>query len=419
MNDIMLPPPAAVDLMVPAPQKEHSLGSVKDDWEAAAVWLRSVARKSKNGSEETVKTYGFHLAKLRWYCEHVRRVTPSRWNLQDVEAFKEFLEELPFDALCTRIDAGKERPGRYAKHGEEGYTPFRIQPSDGSRSDIERFVHAMFRAWHISGYIRLNPMALEGAGTRRTINAHRAIDVDVHALVLATMERERCDTPSARQINLRDRFILVALRELGLRASEIVGSSMNAFEQISDTGSKRRYWIFTVTPSVAKGAKERWVPVTNTLLTMLEEYRMAFGLSPQPTRSEKGALLLSPYTRAVLIAGKPVRSANDRRFLGAWKELTTRQHLFALVKARLATTAAMLDADPETKRLADDLRKASPHWLRHTFAKSALLQGQSMLEVANLLGHSSMDTTMVYTKQKALDAVRAYERDNMGPAREA
>lgn len=419
MNDIMIAPLAAIDLMVPVPQPDHGLGPVEDDWDAAAVWLRSVARKSKNGSEETVKTYAFHLAKLRWYCENVRRVTPSRWNLQDVEAFKGFLEELPFEALCARIDAGKGRPGRYAKQGEPGHTPFRIQPSDGSRADIERFVHAMFRAWHTSGYIRLNPMALEGAGTRRTINAHRAIDVDVHALVLATMERERCDTPAARQINLRDRFILVILRELGLRASEIVGSSMNAFEQLSDPQTKRRYWIFHVTASVAKGGKERWVPVTDTLLKMFEEYRMQFGLSPQPTLSEKGALLLSPYTRAVLIAGKPVRSANDRRYFGAWKELTTRQHLFALVKARLATTAAMLDTDPETKRLADDLRKASPHWLRHTFAKSALLQGQSMREVADLLGHTSMDTTMVYTKQKALDAVRAYERDNMGPAREA
>lgn len=419
MNDIMIAPLAAIDLMVPVPQPDHGLGPVEDDWDAAAVWLRSVARKSKNGSEETVKTYAFHLAKLRWYCENVRRVTPSRWNLQDVEAFKEFLEELPFEALCARINAGKERPGRYAKQGEPGHTPFRIQPSDGSRADIERFVHAMFRAWHTSGYIRLNPMALEGAGTRRTINAHRAIDVDVHALVLATMERERCDTPAARQINLRDRFILVALRELGLRASEIVGSSMNAFEQLSDPQSKRRYWIFHVTAAVAKGGKERWVPVTDTLLKMLEEYRMAFGLSPQPTLSEKGALLLSPYTRAVLIAGKPVRSANDRRYFGAWKELTTRQHLFALVKARLKFTAAILDAQPDTARLADDLCRASPHWLRHTFAKAALLQGQSMLEVANLLGHSSMDTTMIYTKQKALDAVRAYERDNMGPAREA
>ena len=42
-----------------------------------------------------------------------------------------------------------------------------------------------------------------------------------------------------------------------------------------------------------------------------------------------------------------------------------------------------------------------------------------MREVANLLGHKSMDTTMVYTNQDALDSVRAYERENMGPASES
>jgi site-specific recombinase XerD len=69
--------------------------------------------------------------------------------------------------------------------------------------------------------------------------------------------------------------------------------------------------------------------------------------------------------------------------------------------------------------LADQLDQASPHWLRHTFTMAALLQGQSMREVAGLPGHARMHTTMVCTNQDALDAVRAFERDNMGPASEA
>jgi integrase/recombinase XerC len=101
-------------------------------------------------------------------------------------------------------------------------------------------------------------------------------------------------------------------------------------------------------------------------------------------------------------------------YVGAWQELTTRQYLYAIVKNRLRMTCDMLRKNEPL--LADRLEKASPHWFRHTFAKAALLQGQSMREVANLLGHKSMDTTMVYTNQDALDSVRAYERDDMGPA---
>ncbi|WP_305825530.1 tyrosine-type recombinase/integrase [Massilia brevitalea] len=387
------------------------LGPVEDDWDAAEVWLRSVARKSQSRSNATVTTYRFHLAKLRWYCENVRRITPSRWSLQDVEAFKDFLTDLPADALCAR--SGK----RYAGPGDAGYTPFRTQPAAGSRSDIERFVHALFKAWHGSGYIRINPMALEGAGDRRSINARRAVDVNLYELVLETMEEEEFDRPAARQINLRDRFILVALRELGLRASELVGSVMGAFQQIPDTKTKRHYWVFQVSALVAKGGKQRWVPVTQTLLKVLVDYRVAFGLPPQPEFEEGTALLLSPQTRAVKIAGKAVRGAADRRFFGAWQELTTRQYLYEIVKKRLKTTADMLrTTDPV---LAVRLEQASPHWFRHTFAKAALLHGQSMREVANLLGHKSMDTTMVYTNQDALDSVRAFERDNIGVAREA
>lgn len=409
MNELA-PLPPAVDLMIAAAQPGHGLGPVTDDWHAAEVWLRSVARKSRSDSNETVTTYRFHLAKLRWFCEQVRRVTPSRWTLQDVEALKEFLADVPADALCARIGR------RYANEAEPGYTPFRKQPAAGSRADIERFVHAMFKAWHNTGYIRINPMAIEGAGTRRTINAHRAVDIDLYELVLATMEREQFDRPSARQTNLRDRFILIALRELGLRASEIVGSVMGAFQPLSDPKTRRRYWVFHVSASVAKGGKERWVPVTRTLLQALEDYRVAFGLAPQPKPTDTTALLLSPYTRTVLIAGKAVRSAADRRYFSAWKELTTRQHLYAIVKARLKATSATLHA--EGSALAYQLDKASPHWLRHTFAKAALLQGQSMREVAGLLGHASMDTTMVYTNQDALDAVRAFEREDMDPAQE-
>lgn len=416
MNDLISFDQLAGDLMIPAPEPRHNLGDVKDDWEAAEVWLQSVARKSKSGSLETVATYRFHLAKLRWYCENVRRVTPSRWSVQDVGHFKAFLEKLPQEALCARVDAGTLKPGRFVRPANDGYTPFQKQPSSGSRSDIERFVHAMFKAWHTSGYIRLNPMSLDGAGTRREINAERAVAIDVYELVLDTIAQEQCARPSARQTNLRDRFIFVALRELGLRASELVGSSMQAFQQLSDPATKRRYWTFKVGAAVAKGGKARTVPVTSSLLKALEDYRMAFGLSPQPTSNENGALLLSPHTQAVLIAGKPVRSASDRRFFGAWKELTTRQHLYAIVKARLKAASARLER--EEPHLAKELLKISPHWLRHTFAKAALLHGQSMREVATLLGHKSMDTTMVYTDQSAIDSVRAFERDKMGVARE-
>lgn len=109
----ILPNPQS-ELTVARPEPGHALGDVSSDWEAAAVWLTAVARKSSNGSTATRDTYAFHLAKLRWYCENVGRVTPSRWNMQDVEHFYMFLEDLPEDAVCPLGKVGTLPPANLA-----------------------------------------------------------------------------------------------------------------------------------------------------------------------------------------------------------------------------------------------------------------------------------------------------------------
>ncbi len=396
-------PMAGRELMTSSPEPGHALGDVSDDWAAAAVWLAAVARKSGNGSTATRDTYGFHLAKLRWYCENVARITPSRWSMQDVEHFHLFLEDLPDDALCSMGD------GRFAISGESGYTPFRKRPARSSQSDIHRFVHAMFKAWHSMGYIRINPMALTGTMSTRKIKAERSLSEIVFETVLNTLAGSEVISFAERQRQLRDMFILTAFKELGVRASELVGARMGAFYQLPDPLTKNRYWIFLVTAETGKGAKERRIPVTRALLASLTVYRQAFGLPPMPAHGDDAPLLLSSRTKVVQIGEKKIKHVNDRRFFGAWRAIGTRQGLYKIVKERLALAGKAL-RETGAFDLADELDRASPHWLRHTFAKAALLKGQSMREVASLLGHSSVDTTMIYTDQDALDLVRALER---------
>lgn len=393
----------AQELMLSRPEDGHALGPVADDWEAAEVWLAAVARKSSNGSTATRDTYEFHLAKLRWYCENVGRITPSRWNMQDVEDFYKFLEEVPADGLCAMGD------GRYAVAGEPGYTPFRKRPAKSSQSDIQRFVHALLKAWHSMGYIRINPMALTGSMSTRKINVERSISEAVFDIVLSTVASSDVISFSERQRQLRDVFVLTALKELGLRASELVGAKMSAFYQLTDPATRNRYWIFLVTAETGKGAKERRAPVTRALLASLMVYRQAFGLTALPPHGDETPLLLSSRTKVVHIGDKKIKHVNDRRFFGAWHPITTRQGLYKIVKERFAMAHNSLTSTGQLV-LAAELERASPHWLRHTFAKTALLRGQSMREVASLLGHASVDTTMIYTDQDALDLVRALER---------
>ena len=91
---------------------------------------------------------------------------------------------------------------------------------------------------------------------------------------------------------------------------------------------------------------------------------------------------------------------------------TTRQGLYQIVTTRLEQIASSIEAvNPQG---AVELRQASPHWLRPTFGKASLLAGHDIRNVAASMGHASLETTMTYTQQEALDLIQAYERANLG-----
>lgn len=389
MNEVTALEPS----MIALPEPFHALGPVNDDWEAAEVIILAAKRRSKNGSTSTEETYRYHLAKLRWYCENVGGVTPSRWTMQDVEHFADFLAEIPRDAVA----AG---------------TPFRKQPSKSSQADIRRFVHSLFTSWQKMGYIRLNPMGLAGAGTDRKVNANRAISLDLFQTVVDTIRASPTNNFSGRQTQYRDLFVFEALRGLGLRASELVGAKMSAFTRLSDPKTQKTYWIFQVSKETGKGAKARSIPVPLAVWHAFTDYRGVFGLPSAPEKGDDGPLLLSPYTRPVPLRDSVITATKDRRYFKAFKAIGSRQGLYKLVTDRLEQVAAVIEVANPTG--ASELRQASPHWLRHTFGKASLLAGHDIRSVAESLGHATLETTMIYTNQDALDLIQAYERANPG-----
>jgi len=397
-NDLIIQPTT-----LPAGQigsTPHILGAVVDDWHAIEVWLATVASNSRNGKTSTVATYRFHLAKLRWFCENVLGRPPSTWSMQDVEAFRKFLADVPTRFLPSN-------------KGEPNHTPFRSRPSASSQSDIMRFTKAMFGALHASGYLQRNPMALTKAPAARRLDVSRAIQLDVYDTVLHVMDEQDRACLSDRRRHLRDRFILVCLREAGLRAMELVGAKMGAFTQLADPANRKTYWVFTVSGENAKGGKERPLPVTSILMDALIAYRLSFALPPYPSHGDSTPLLLSPRTKKIELQGGAITRAADKRFFDAWASVGTRQGLNKIIKARLSDAAAFIEARGD-RITADRLREASAHWLRHTFATVAILKGQDIRTVASMLGHSSVETTMGYTRQDALDLVRASEKVDLG-----
>ena len=168
-------------------------------------------------------------------------------------------------------------------------------------------------------------------------------------------------TPSG----FRDRTILELFYSSGLRVSELIDLKLgNIFRK------KQLLLVF------GKGSKERVVPYSDDAAVYLHEYidRMRHQLMKKGDFNE--------YVFLNNRGGKLTRQ-------GIWKKLKE----FAI--------------------LAGITKDISPHKLRHTFATHLLEGGADLRSVQMLLGHSSINTTEIYThvEQEAIHR----EFDNKHP----
>lgn len=146
----------------------------------------------------------------------------------------------------------------------------------------------------------------------------------------------------------RNKAILELMYACGLRISETVDLKLFDVDLINDTVR-----VF------GKGFKERVVPIGNTAVNALNVY-------------------INGY-RSSMLKGKK----NDYLFLNNHGNKLTRQGLFKNLKSLLKEKG--IDRD------------VSPHTLRHSFATHLLNNGADLRVIQELLGHSSIKTTQIYT----------------------
>jgi site-specific recombinase XerD len=72
----------------------------------------------------------------------------------------------------------------------------------------------------------------------------------------------------------------------------------------------------------------------------------------------------------------------------------TSTRLWNVTKRFFITTADAIES--ESPKTAEKLRRASPHWMRHTHATHALARGAELTTVRDNLRHASVSTTSVY-----------------------
>ncbi len=162
---------------------------------------------------------------------------------------------------------------------------------------------------------------------------------------------------------LRDRAMLEIAYGCGLRVSELVGLRLN---QIDIDGK------FLIV--FGKGSKERIVPVGKHALRALTEY-----LAARHRAAQLPSGAAARRQRSLAPAVRP----NSAAFITRLGRPMTRQGFFKALKGWASGD----------ERLA----WISPHTLRHCFATHLLEGGADLRAVQEMLGHSDISTTQLYT----------------------
>lgn len=163
------------------------------------------------------------------------------------------------------------------------------------------------------------------------------------------------DTPYVRQ---RNRLILLLLYTTGMRRGELIGLRLGDVDIAAGT-----------LRVLGKGSKERVIPFGAELAGAIEAYRRV----RTGTDSPSAPLLTRPD-------GKP---------------------LYPMLVERVVRTA-LLASGTHAARLC-------PHALRHSCASDLLNAGADLVSVKELLGHSSLQTTQIYTHLTYRDLQNNYQ----------
>jgi integrase/recombinase XerC/integrase/recombinase XerD len=238
---------------------------------------------------------------------------------------------------------------RYAAHlSERGAAPSTLARKLAS-------LRAFYRVLLEHGIVAANPADLLPAPKQpqrlpRTLKA---------ADVAALLDRIPAGTP----LELRDRALFELAYSSGLRAEELVNLDVGSLdfdaEQVRVEG---------------KGGKTRFVPCGEHALRSLTRYleRARSTLASDPAEP---ALFLSK-------SGRRLSTSDVRRRLRTW--------------ARHAAAQGAVH----------------PHALRHSFATHLLEGGADLRVIQELLGHSSLSTTQVYTRVESARLRAAYARSH-------
>ena len=156
--------------------------------------------------------------------------------------------------------------------------------------------------------------------------------------------------------DFRDKAFLELLYSSGLRVSEAVNVTMKSFEA-----------NFSFLKILGKGRKERLVPVGDFAIKAIRDWLNNRGLV-----EDQNILFTNKYGKKITVRAMQQRLEKISLSLG--------------------------------------MQSIHPHMLRHSFATHMLESSGDLRSIQEMLGHSSLSTTQIYTKLNFQQLVKIYDK---------
>lgn len=202
-------------------------------------------------------------------------------------------------------------------------------------------IKAFYRFMTAEGYMDANPAEVVEAGTKG-IKLPRVLSEDEVVRLL-----NQPDITTAE--GFRDRTMLEVLYATGMRVSELINLTLERVDL------NMKYII-----AFGKGSKERIVPLGSVAAEFLQQYLGK--VRPKLTHEDRNTNIV---------------------FLAFGGHELTRQRFWQIIRGY--------------GRKANINKALTPHILRHSFATHLLDNGADLRSVQELLGHSDISTTQIYT----------------------
>ncbi|MBD3894372.1 tyrosine-type recombinase/integrase [Halomonas sp. ML-15] len=357
--------------------------AASNDVEAVAEWLQEYRH-----SPATWRAYRKEAERLLlWLGERNLRLDQLR---------RDHLAE--FDAFLADPQPASHWLGAPRPRSSPEWRPFRGPLSAASRRQSLVILQGLFAWLREAGWVDHNPFRLMRDKRRRLDNRQgrieRYLERPLWEWLWGWLNRPLDEGASARQrfVWQRRRLLFGFAYLTAARIGELADAKMADIMILEDR------WWWSVT---GKGGKRAEIPLPPAACELLAEWRQALGLAAMPMAGEPGALL---------------RGLDGQRPLGA-------NQLYRLIKQAFAAGADALEEEGgQPRRLRDmapRLRKASPHWLRHTALTHQAQQGVELRYLALTARHARLDTTARYLHAEAEEWHRQAARHALPQGRTA